>query len=86
MTKLNETTFKPLFIRLYDWAVIDLADGKGSSYLVLRQSDADQGFVAVDDGRLVERKIVLLHVMMGLLQKFKVSWSSDSTLDVADAP
>ncbi|WWC92888.1 uncharacterized protein L201_007850 [Kwoniella dendrophila CBS 6074] len=54
VTKLNEATFKPLFIRLYDWAVIDLADGK-----------------AIDDGRLIERKIVLLHVMMGLLVKFK---------------
>ncbi|OCF41969.1 hypothetical protein I317_04161 [Kwoniella heveanensis CBS 569] len=46
VTKLNESTFKPLFIRLYDWAVIDLAEGKG-------------------------RKIVLLHVMMGLLVKFR---------------
>nr|XP_019043454.1 hypothetical protein I302_08031 [Kwoniella bestiolae CBS 10118]OCF22384.1 hypothetical protein I302_08031 [Kwoniella bestiolae CBS 10118] len=46
VTKLNEATFKPLFIRLYDWAVIDLAEGKGE-------------------------KIVLLHVMMGLLIKFK---------------
>ncbi|WVQ95966.1 hypothetical protein IAU59_003065 [Kwoniella sp. CBS 9459] len=54
VTKLNEATFKPLFIRLYDWAVIDLAEDK-----------------AIDDGRLVERKIVLLHVMMGLLVKFK---------------
>ncbi|WWC65921.1 uncharacterized protein I303_108543 [Kwoniella dejecticola CBS 10117] len=54
VTKLNEATFKPLFIRLYDWAVIDLAEGK-----------------AIDDDRLIERKIVLLHVMMGLLVKFK---------------
>lgn len=54
VTKLNEPTFKPLFIRLYDWAVIDLAEGKN-----------------VDNGRLIERKIVLLHVMMGLLTKFK---------------
>lgn len=54
VTKLNEPTFKPLFIRLYDWAVIDLAEGKNA-----------------DDGRLTERKIVLLHVMMGLLTKFK---------------
>jgi len=30
--------------------------------------------LAIDDPRLIERKIVLLHVMMGLLQKFKVSW------------
>lgn len=28
VTKLNEGTFKPLFIRLYDWAVIDLSEGK----------------------------------------------------------
>jgi U3 small nucleolar RNA-associated protein 10 len=28
VTKLNEATFKPLFIRLYDWAVIDLSEGK----------------------------------------------------------
>ncbi len=28
VTKLNEATFKPLFIRLYDWAVIELAEGK----------------------------------------------------------
>jgi len=28
VSKLNEATFKPLFIRLYDWAVIDLAEGK----------------------------------------------------------
>nr|XP_019009268.1 uncharacterized protein I206_05916 [Kwoniella pini CBS 10737]OCF48049.1 hypothetical protein I206_05916 [Kwoniella pini CBS 10737] len=49
VTKLNEATFKPLFIRLYDWAIT----------------------IAIDDGRLIERKIVLLHVMMGLLVKFK---------------
>ncbi|ORY34663.1 U3 small nucleolar RNA-associated protein 10 [Naematelia encephala] len=54
VTKLNEATFKPLFIRLYDWAIVDLSEGK-----------------ALDDGRLVERKIVLLHVLTGLLQKFK---------------
>lgn len=39
---------------------------------------------ALDDARLVERKIVLLHVMMGLLQKFKVShvrrWPLDGSL------
>ena len=31
VTKLNEATFKPLFIRLYDWAVIDLSEGKRES-------------------------------------------------------
>jgi len=54
VTKLNEATFKPLFTRLYDWAVIDLSEGK-----------------SIDDQRLVERKTVLLHVMMGLLTKFR---------------
>jgi U3 small nucleolar RNA-associated protein 10 len=58
VTKLNEASFKPLFVRLYDWAVVDLAEGK-----------------AVDDGRLIERRTVLIHVMMGLLTKFKVSES-----------
>ena len=54
VTKLSESAFKPLFIRLYDWAVIDLAEGK-----------------TIDDERLVERQMVLLHVMKGLLSKFK---------------
>ncbi|KAK4685034.1 U3 small nucleolar RNA-associated protein 10, partial [Tremellales sp. Uapishka_1] len=54
VTKLNEATFKPLFIRLYDWAVIDKAEDK-----------------PINDPRLVERMIVLLHVMMGLLEKFR---------------
>lgn len=31
VTKLNEATFRPLFVRLYDWAVIDLSEGKGES-------------------------------------------------------
>jgi len=56
VTKLNEATFRPLFVRLYDWAVIDLSEGKG-----------------IDDTRLTERRIVLFRVMMGLLNKFKVS-------------
>lgn len=55
VTKLNEASFKPLFVRLYDWAVVDLSEGK-----------------KIDDGRLIERRTVLLHVMMGLLAKFKV--------------
>lgn len=29
VTKLNEATFRPLFVRVYDWAVIDLSEGKG---------------------------------------------------------
>jgi len=31
VTKMNEGTFRPLFGRLYDWAVVDLAEGKGKS-------------------------------------------------------
>ena len=60
VTKLSESAFKPLFTRLYDWAVIDLAYGKGKGA----------------EKRLNERKTVLLHVMMGLLTKFKVSTST----------
>lgn len=29
VTKLNEATFRPLFVRVYDWAVVDLSEGKG---------------------------------------------------------
>ena len=29
--KLNEQTFRPLFLRTYDWAVIDLADEKDAA-------------------------------------------------------
>jgi U3 small nucleolar RNA-associated protein 10 len=35
--KMNESTFKPLFIRLYDWAVIDQAEGKCESSAVLEE-------------------------------------------------
>jgi U3 small nucleolar RNA-associated protein 10 len=31
VVRLNEVTFKPLFIRLYDWAVIDLLEGASKS-------------------------------------------------------
>jgi hypothetical protein len=31
VVRLNEVTFKPLFIRLYDWAVIDLSEGASKS-------------------------------------------------------
>ena len=73
VTKLNETTFKPLFVRLYDWAVIDLADDKSKDCLGSFSCCAELGnCTAIDDLRLVERKTVLLHVMMGLLERFKV--------------
>ena len=72
VVKLNEVTFKPLFIRLYDWAVIDLSEGAGESTHFTHTTGAYLA-PAPDSARLIERKIVLLHVMMGLLQKFKVS-------------
>lgn len=76
VTKMNEATFKPLFTRLYDWAVIDLSEGK-SGYKAIKLRMNPLTGLAVDDQRLVERKTVLLHVMMGLLTKFRVSrlWS-----------
>jgi hypothetical protein len=70
VVRLNEVTFKPLFIRLYDWAVIDLSEGASESCCAISLDIAD--IIGVDNARLVERKVVLLHVMMGLLQKFRV--------------
>lgn len=35
VVRLNEVTFKPLFIRLYDWAVIDLSEGACESIVTL---------------------------------------------------
>jgi U3 small nucleolar RNA-associated protein 10 len=60
VVRLNEATFKPLFVRLYDWAAVDLATEN----------------VDADVGRLNERKAVLFRVMTGLLTKFKVSLNS----------
>ena len=70
VVRLNEVTFKPLFIRLYDWAVIDLSEGASESTMSSLLDATDD--IGVDNARLVERKLVLLHVMMGLLQKFRV--------------
>ncbi len=39
---------------------------------------SDASGIAIDDSRLIERKIVLLHVMMSLLQKFKVGSDVES--------
>lgn len=75
VTKLNEASFKPLFTRLYDWAVIDLSEGKGEPILTrgfYQRDEADHS--AINDQRLTERKTVLLHVMSGLLNKFRVSF------------
>lgn len=52
VTKLSDGAFKPLFVRLYDWAVVDLSAG-------------------VADAHVVARRTVLLHVMDGLLDRFR---------------
>lgn len=52
VTKLSDTAFKPLFGRLYDWAVVDLP-------------------LPANDAHVVARRIVLLRVMDGLLDKFR---------------
>ncbi|CAK9783229.1 hypothetical protein CC85DRAFT_281973 [Cutaneotrichosporon oleaginosum] len=52
VTKLSDGAFKPLFVRLYDWAVVDLSAG-------------------VADSHVISRRIVLLHVMDGLLDRFR---------------
>jgi U3 small nucleolar RNA-associated protein 10 len=49
VTKLSESGFKPLFGRLYDWAVVDPASDKTAT----------------------ARRVVLLRVMDGLLDKFR---------------
>ncbi|KAL7425209.1 snoRNA-binding rRNA-processing protein utp10 [Cryptotrichosporon argae] len=58
VNKLSEGTFKPLFVRLYDWAVVDLADTAAAA-------------AGLADRRLVDRTAVLLHVMAGLLERFR---------------
>jgi U3 small nucleolar RNA-associated protein 10 len=52
VTKLSDSAFKPLFVRLYDWAVVDLSAG-------------------VADSHVIARRTVLLHVMDGLLDRFR---------------
>ncbi|BEI90452.1 uncharacterized protein CcaverHIS019_0305220 [Cutaneotrichosporon cavernicola] len=52
VTKLSDAAFKPLFVRLYDWAVVDLSAG-------------------VADAHVIARRIILLHVMDGLLDRFR---------------
>ena len=59
--KLDEKSFKPLFIRLYDWAVVDLAEAPSASARGKIQEQT----------RLVERQVVLLQVMYGLLHRFR---------------
>jgi U3 small nucleolar RNA-associated protein 10 len=53
--KLNETTFRPLFLRIYDWAALDLAEED----------------TPVDDAALCARRLVLYKVINGLLDALK---------------
>ena len=61
--KLNETTFKPLFLRTYDWAVIDLAE---------ENEDGSKHTAALSARRtvlykLVDRLLVQLKVRLSFL-------------------
>lgn len=38
VTKLSEASFKPLFVRLYDWAVVDLAAPVNDAHVVARRT------------------------------------------------
>lgn len=57
--KLNEQTFRPIFLRTYDWAVIDLADAEATS-----EQSAQAG----------QRMVVLFKVVERLLVQLKVSF------------
>lgn len=73
--KLNEQTFRPLFLRTYDWAVIDLAEGDDGS-------DSSEGLVA---RRTVLYKIV--DRLLGQLRSIFVPYFSfmlDQTVELLD--
>lgn len=71
--KLNEATFKPLFSRLYDWAVISPEESAEGKFSLPISSLSDplmfcESTVAIGSGR----KISLFRLVEGLLTKFKV--------------
>ncbi|KAN0059869.1 snoRNA-binding rRNA-processing protein utp10 [Thecaphora frezii] len=53
--KLNESSFRPLFLRLFDWAVLDLVDDE----------------VAATDGALVARQVVLFKTFNALSEQLR---------------
>ena len=72
--KLNEQTFRPLFLRTYDWAVIDLAD----------EPDATQALTARRTVlyKLIDKLLVQLKVRPpSRFQVSSVLTPSDSKVD-----
>ncbi|GAA6009387.1 snoRNA-binding rRNA-processing protein UTP10 [Rhodotorula paludigena] len=75
--KLNEQTFRPLFLRTYDWAVIDLAESNGAA-------DADEA-------GLTARRTVLYKIvdrLLGQLRSIFVPYFSfmlDQTVELLEA-
>ncbi|CEH15819.1 Uncharacterized conserved protein [Ceraceosorus bombacis] len=61
--KLNETTFRPLFLRTYDWAAQDLLE------------DDDGEEKPLNDLDLVARRLVLYKLINGLLDSLKATVS-----------
>lgn len=57
--KLNETTFRPLFLRIFDWAVLDLVEEEGL------ESDSEKVF---SDHGICARRLVLYKVINLLLE------------------
>ncbi|GAA5933796.1 hypothetical protein JCM3775_000286 [Rhodotorula graminis] len=77
--KLNEQLFRPLFLRTYDWAVIDLAEA------------GDAQSTSIADPGLVARRTVLYKVvdrLLGQLRSIFVPYFSfmlDQTVELLDA-
>ncbi|PWN45726.1 hypothetical protein IE81DRAFT_363957 [Ceraceosorus guamensis] len=71
--KLNETTFRPLFLRTYDWAAQDLLE------------DDDGEEKPLNDLDLVARRLVLYKLINGLLDALKGLFASyySSVLDLS---
>jgi U3 small nucleolar RNA-associated protein 10 len=80
VVKLSEATFRPLFVRVYDWAAVELVDEASrtshthhprrvwsrANLLVLRC-----GSPAETEAHLIARRTILFAVMEGLLERFK---------------
>lgn len=68
VVKLNETAFRPLFRRLYDWA---FAGDSGTLPLVQSSHWSKVDGVVVN----LEHQVVFIHLYMGLQDYFKVEVS-----------
>ncbi|TKY85315.1 hypothetical protein EX895_005477 [Sporisorium graminicola] len=62
--KLNEASFRPLFMRMFDWAVLDLVD------------DDDADSPEAEDGGIVARQIVLFKTFNALSETLRSLVSS----------